>query len=263
MTRIEKVESGVGHAQKTPLKGRRFETLEEAQTYLDHWEEKWADTRIHGTTKRQVAAMFAEEKPALLPLPLEPFRYYKYGERTVHLDGCVEVEAAYYGAPPGWIGRCVQVQWDGQYVRLLDPKNGQLLREHLRQERGRHRIKDEDRPSRTPIGVVQLLARADASGSSIGKLCRAIHLRQPEESVRRILGMLSLVKKYGAARVEDASLTAVEMEIHEYGFVRRYLERNIQPPLSVRQVDPMIRVLTEYRDLIEERTKEPNTDEHT
>ena len=99
-----KVESGVGHAQKTPLKGQRFESLEQAQAYLDHWEERWADTRIHGTTKRQVAAMFAEEKPALLPLPLEPFRYYSYGERTVHLDGCVEVEAAYYGAPPGWIG---------------------------------------------------------------------------------------------------------------------------------------------------------------
>ena len=62
-----KVESGVGHAQKTPLKGQRFESLEEAQAYLDHWEERWADTRIHGTTKRQVAAMFAEEKPALLP----------------------------------------------------------------------------------------------------------------------------------------------------------------------------------------------------
>ena len=84
-----KVESGVGHAQKTPLKGLRFESLEEAQTYLDHWEARWADTRIHGTTKRQVAAMFAEEKPTLLPLPVEPFRYYQYGERTVHLDGCV------------------------------------------------------------------------------------------------------------------------------------------------------------------------------
>jgi transposase len=51
-----KVESGVGHAQKTPLKGLRFESLEEAQIYLDRWEEHWADTRIHGTTKRQVAA---------------------------------------------------------------------------------------------------------------------------------------------------------------------------------------------------------------
>jgi len=48
-----KVESGVGHAQKTPLKGLRFETLEEAQAYLDHWEQRWADTRIHGTTKRK------------------------------------------------------------------------------------------------------------------------------------------------------------------------------------------------------------------
>ncbi len=78
-----KVESGVAHAQKTPLKGTRFETLEAAQAYLDHWEERWADTRIHGTTKRQVAAMFAEERPALLPLPAEPFRYYEFGRRTV------------------------------------------------------------------------------------------------------------------------------------------------------------------------------------
>ena len=58
----------------------------------------------------------AEEKPALLPLPVEPFRYYKYGERTVHLDGCVEVAAAYYGAPPGWIGRKVQVQFNDAHV---------------------------------------------------------------------------------------------------------------------------------------------------
>jgi hypothetical protein len=32
--------------------------------------------------------MFAEEQPALGPLPLTPFRYYQYGTRTVHLDGC-------------------------------------------------------------------------------------------------------------------------------------------------------------------------------
>ena len=134
-----KVESAVGHAQKTPLKGLCFETLEDAQAYLDRWEERWADTRIHGTTKRQVAAMFAEERLALEPLPLEPFHYYYYGERTVHLDGCVEVEAAYYSAPPGWIGRRIRVQWDALHVRLLDPLSGQLLREHLRRNSNRAR----------------------------------------------------------------------------------------------------------------------------
>jgi hypothetical protein len=90
-----KVESAIGHTQAA-LKGLRFETLEAAQAYLDRWDARWADTRIHGTTKRQVAAMFAEERPALLPLPVEPFRYYQFGTRTVHLDGCVEVDYAYY-----------------------------------------------------------------------------------------------------------------------------------------------------------------------
>jgi len=122
------------------MNGQRFESLEEAQAYLNRWEERWADTRIHGTTTRQVAAMFAQGKPSLLPLPVESFRYHRYGERTVHLDGCVEVEAAYYGAPPGWIRRRVQVQWNASHVRLTDPVTGQLLREHLRQQRGRHRI---------------------------------------------------------------------------------------------------------------------------
>ena len=256
-----KVESGVGHAQKTPLKGQRFESMEEAQTYLDKWEERWADTRIHGTTKRQVAAMFAEEKPSLLPLPLEPFRYYQYGERTVHLDGCVEVEASYYSAPPGWIGRQVQVQWDGKIVRLLDPRNGQLLREHLRGERGRHRIKEEDRPQRTPIGVVQLLARMATAGEHIGQLCKLMHAQQGELAVRRIQGILSFTKKYGIARVEDACGAALELEAIDYRFVRRYLERNSQPPLSLKQVDPLIRQLNLYRDLIEERTKDKPKEE--
>jgi hypothetical protein len=160
-----KVEAGIGHTQRTPLKGLRFESLEEAQTYLDRWEAHWADTRIHGTTKRQVAAMFAEEKPALLPLPVEPFRFYSYGQRTVHLDGCVEVEAAYYGAPPGWIGRLVNVQWDDLYVRLLDPRTGQLLREHVRPKRGCYRVKNEDYPRRTPLGTLQLLARAERTSA--------------------------------------------------------------------------------------------------
>jgi hypothetical protein len=253
-----KVESGVGHAQKTPLKGLRFESLEEAQAYLDRWEERWADTRIHGTTKRQVAAMFSEERPALLPLPLEPFRYYQYGERTVHLDGCVEVEAAYYGAPPGWIGRRVQVQWNTSQVRLMDPLTGQLLREHLHQRRGGHRIKDEDRPRRTPLSTQQLLSRAAKAGPQIGTLCQALHQRQGEVAVRRILGVLALAKKYGVAATDDACAMALETGSCEYGFVRRYLEHNPQLPLSLRQVDPLIRQLTLYRDLIESRTQNLN-----
>ena len=249
-----KVEAGVGHAQKTPLKGLRFESLEEAQTYLDRWEERWADTRIHGTTKRQVAAMFAEEKPSLLALPLEPFRYYQYGERVVHLDGCVEVEAAYYGLPPGWIGRSVKVQWDALHVRILHPGTNQLLREHLRQKRGWYRINAEDYPKRMPFSTAQLLHRAGRAGNQIGTLCVAIYQRQGESGIRRILGILSLARKYGTTALEDACAAALEIGVPEYRFVRRYLER--RPQLTLRQVDPLIRELTEYRDFINLKLKE-------
>jgi transposase len=251
-----KVESGVGHAQKTPLKGMRFESEDEAQAYLDRWETNWADTRIHGTTKRQVSVMFAEEKPHLGELPVEPFRYYQYGERTVHLDGCVEVEAAYYSTPPGWVGRRVQVQWDGVRVRVVDPTTGTLLREHLRQERGRHRIAEEDKPKRTPASTEALLRRARSAGRHIGALCDAIHRLDGELGVRKVLGVLSLAKKHGAPVVDDAAKTALDLGAPTYRFVRRYLERRPPAPLTLKQVDPLIRQLSLYRDLIQRRTEE-------
>ena len=252
-----KVESGVGHAQKTPLKGMRFDRdLAEAQSYLDHWETRWADTRIHGTTKRQVAVMFAEEKPALRALPLEPFRFYQYGARRVHLDGCVEVEAAYYSVPPGHIGLEVPVQWNDLYVRILHPRTGQLLREHLRQQRGRRRIVEADRSRHTAPGVLRLLARAVQVGERTGALCAALHAQQGDLAARHIQGTLSFLQKYGAARLEQACATALDLQVPEYRFVRRYLEREAQPPVSLRQVDPLIRQLTLYRDLIAIRTQE-------
>ena len=179
-----KVESGVQHAQRK-LRGLRFERPDDAQAYLDRWEANWADTRIHGTTKRQVATMFAEEQPYLQPLPAEPFRYYQFGHRTVHLDGAVEVAGAYYHLPPGHIGRRLSVQWDALHVRILEPVTGALLREHLRQKKGHHRMRDEDRPTKTPVSTVRLLARAATAGASIGIVCQTIHRLEGEVGVRR------------------------------------------------------------------------------
>ena len=253
-----KVEAGVGHAQKTPLRGLRFERLDEGQVYLDRWERRWADTRIHGTTKRQVAAMFAEERAALGPLPLEPFRYYQYGRRTVHLDGCVEVASAYYSAPPGWIGRRVDVQWNDIHVRLLDPGTGLLLREHLRAPRGWHRIADPDRPARTPPKTLALLAAAKRAGPAISTICDHIHRHDGAAGVRRILGVLALARKHGPAVAEEAATAALELGAPTYRFLQRYLDRRPVAPLSLRQVDPLIRQLTLYRDLIDRRTGDPS-----
>lgn len=257
-----KVESGVHHAQNK-FKGLRFESLEEAQAYIDRWETNWADTRIHGTTKRQVRLMFEEEKPYLLALPATPFRYYEHGMRTVHLDGAVEVAGAYYHVPPGLIGRRLRVQWDELHVRILCPTTGELLREHVRQKKGWRRMKPEDRPERTPQSTAKLLVRACNAGEAIGIVCQAIHHSDGEAGVRRILGVLSLVKKRGCDEVEAACTLALEMEVATYQFVRRYLDRQQKAlPLSLKQVDPLIRELTHYRDLIDRRLEGELNHEH-
>jgi hypothetical protein len=38
--------------------------------------------------------------------------------------------------------------------------------------------------------------------------------------------------------------------VYEYRFVRRYLERRPHPQMFLRQIDPLIRELTVYRDFI-------------
>jgi len=83
-----------------------------------------------------------------------------------------------------------------------------------------------------------------------------MHSEQGPLAVRRIQGVLALAKKHGPAAVEDACAVALEVGVCNYRFVRRYLERGPQLPLSLRQVDPLIRELTEYRDFIQSKTQE-------
>jgi hypothetical protein len=49
------VESAIQHTQSTALKGRRYESAEAQNTWLAHWEERWAAPRIHGRKKARSA----------------------------------------------------------------------------------------------------------------------------------------------------------------------------------------------------------------
>ena len=100
-----KVERGVAYLRDNALKGRRFKSLAEENLFLSYWESSVADKRIHGTTRKQVAACFEEERPHLQPLPQSLFPCFQEARRSVHRDSYVEVERAFYEAPPELIGR--------------------------------------------------------------------------------------------------------------------------------------------------------------
>ncbi|MBK8270716.1 MAG: IS21 family transposase [Planctomycetes bacterium] len=132
-----KVERQVGYVKNNGLKGRSFASLEDENAYLLHWEETIADTRIHGTTKKQVGKVFEEvERSALRSLPIERFACFREAQRRVHRDGHVEVDKAYYSVPPEYVGRRVWARWDGRIVRIFNDRLVQIAI-HARHEAGR------------------------------------------------------------------------------------------------------------------------------
>jgi hypothetical protein len=171
------------------------------------------------------------------------------------LAGLVVLGGAYSAPPPGWIGRLLRVQWDEQHVRLLDPSTGALLREHLVADRGRHRIRPEDQPSRTPPEVAALLVRAHGIGPAAGAIADAIYAENRIRGIGRVLGLCSLAKKHGVVAVERAAKVALDAGALTYRAVKTYLDHHQAAPLALRQVDPLIRGLTEYRDLVCRITK--------
>ena len=173
--------------------------------------------------------MFAEERPALCPLPLEPFRYYQYGHRTVHLDGCVEVAAAYYSAPPGWIGRAHPRPMErGPRPAARPPHRPSSSASTCARRAAGIALPIKTGPHVPRPKTLALLAAAKRAGPGIATICDHIHRHDGAAGVRRILGVLALARKHGPAVAEEAATAALELGVPTYRFLRRYLDPSVR-----------------------------------
>jgi len=129
-----KIEAGIKYVKVNALAGRKFCSLAELNQHLAVWERTVADQRIHGTTKRQVAQLFKVEQPALVPLPASLFPCFKEGPRTVHRDGHIEVEKAFYHVPAEYLRQQVWARYDSREVRIFARQPGGTLK-HIQMHR--------------------------------------------------------------------------------------------------------------------------------
>lgn len=225
------VENGINHTQETALKGRKFETIEEQNDWLMHWEEKWAAPRIHGRTKRQVEEMFQEEKPFLKKLPLMSFRYFDQETRTVWDDGCIEVKRVYYSALPARLFSQVIVRIYDIEIEIIDSTTLKLIRRHTRQERrGSVAMEEKDRIYNPSRQTEAILGQASAIGPNTRALCDSWFLQegrtgQRRTGQRRMRGIVALAKRFPATLIEQASGTALRGNIRSCKSVRELVQR--------------------------------------
>lgn len=222
-----KVESQVGYAQDA-LRGKRFEALDDQNLFLTRWNDRWAFTRVHGTTKRRVCDMFDEERPALRPLPSTRFEYYRIVERRAHFDGHIEVDGAYYSVPLPCIGQTVVVHVGSMWIRVLSRSTHMLLREHAIAKKGERRTCDHDRPPQTPPSTLALQRRCDELGPAIGTFALSVLTERGADAHRTLLGVLDLARRYDLASLESACTLAAHAHSTRLKLLRGYLERHGQ-----------------------------------
>jgi transposase len=233
------VENAIGHTQETALKGRRFDSIEEQNAFLEHWETRWAAPRIHGSTRRQVQAMFEEERPHLRPLPAEPMQYFTECQRTVCDDSCIRVDHSSYAARPAPIGSRVLVRLFARKIELRDLRTQALLRTHVRVERpGSIVLPEAERLFNPSRETRRILEQADAIGPGAAQLCAQLFAVQGRVGQRQLWGIVGLARRYPRRLVDRACAAALTEGVHSYRHVKQLTERLVDEALARIDAEP-------------------------
>ena len=220
------VENAIQHTQSTALKGRRFDSLEQQNEFLEHWEVRWAAQRIHGREKRQVQVMFEEERSTLTALPITRFALFKDLVRTVSDDTTVRVDSSSYAARPAGIGSKVLVRLYEHLVEIRELGTQALLRTHARSDRpGSVVLPEDERPFNPSRQTALLMRLAGQIGPGCLALCREWFARDGRVGQRRMWGLVGLADKHPPALVEQASVAALDQSLHSLKAVTRAVQR--------------------------------------
>jgi transposase len=215
------------------LRDRRFHSLAELNAAIGELLTRLNDERPIrrlGRTRRQLLEEL--DRPALKPLPSEPYAFAEWRVRRVGIDYHVEVENHFYSVPYRFVRSEVEVRLTGRTVEIF--VKGERIAAHMRGSgNGKHTTIADHMPSSHrryadwTIGRI----RRDAAliGPATAALCDLILERRPhpEQGFRSCLGILRLARAFGIARLEAAAARAIEIGALTYGSVRSILDRKL------------------------------------
>ncbi|MFL5199116.1 MAG: IS21 family transposase [Microvirga sp.] len=183
-----------------------------------------------GVTRWQ---LFEElDRPALKPLPTEPYVVAEWRARRVGLDYHVEIDRHYYSVPYRHAREQVEVRLTARTVEIF--LRGERIAVHCRiSGNGKHTTVPEHMPSShrryADWTVDRIRAEAGRIGASTLLLCDMILAERPhpEQGSRACLGIVRLTRAFSAERVEAACMRALEIGARTYGSVRSILDNRL------------------------------------
>lgn len=175
------------------------------------------------------ASVFAElDAPALMPLPAQRYEMARFKTVKVHIDYHVEIEAHRYSVPHALVGQTLEARITRHALELL--LRGQRVAAHARNDRrGGYTTVEAHMPAAHRAHLEWTPQRLIDWGQRIGLSCGELITRllqtykHPEHGYRSCLGLLSLSRRYGEARLEAACERALALGTWRYRHVRDLL----------------------------------------
>ena len=210
------------------LRRHQFASVEEvngAIAPLLHWLNRRAFQKLPGSR----ASVFAQiDAPALMALPVQPWEWAVFKTVRVHIDSHVEFEGHRYSVPNALVGLALELRVTAHAVEALH--RGNRVASHMRcVHKGGFTTAVDHLPERHQHQAQWTPERLVAWGARIGVACavtvQKMLARQPhpEHAYRACLGLLSLSRRYGDARLEAACTMALGLGTSKYTHIRDIL----------------------------------------
>ncbi len=239
-----KVEAGVLVVERwilAALRHRTFFSLAQLNTAIGELLEKLNSRpfkKLPGTRREHFEQL---DKPALQPLPTEPYVYAEWKKARVHIDYHVEVDGHYYSVPHALTKKQLDVRITKNTIECF--LRGNRVASHRRSyQKGRHTTVAAHMPEahRQAGGwSPQRLANwAAKTGPATEKLILTVLAarKHPQQAYRSCLGILRLGKAYGDDRLEAACRRALTLGSHSYKSIESILKHRLDnKPLAEQQ----------------------------
>jgi transposase len=176
------------------------------------------------------------DKPALKPLPSQPYIYTDIKRATVAPDYHIQYKKHFYSVPHQLVSQQVELEATHQVVRIYH--KGNIVAQHptSQKEYGlstihEHMPSNHQYQSWTPERFIRW---GQAIGPAVGEVTSLLLSRpkHPEQAFRSCFGLLNLAKKYSDARLEQASKDALIAERPYLNFIKNLLKNHREGTLS-------------------------------
>jgi transposase len=230
-----KVETGVQLVERwvlAPLRHHTFFSLAELNQAIAV-QRRALNARPFQKLAGSRATLFATlEQPALRPLPATRYEYATWKKARVNIDYHIMVADHGYSVPSTLVRQEVDVRLTATTVEILH--RGRRVAAHLRSAvRGRFTTDPTHRPKAhqrhlewTPSRLIQW---GSSLGPATGQLIQQLleSYPHPEQGYRACLGLFSLGKRHGTARLEAACARALRTGTPRYRSVKSILSAGL------------------------------------